>query len=57
MQELLTIGETAKEFRVGIQTMHMWTKGGKIPVVRLGRKLLYKREDVDEFVRQNVKER
>ncbi len=57
MQELLTIGETAKEFRITEQSMRNWTKRGKIPMVRLGRRLLYRREDVDEFIRQNLKER
>jgi excisionase family DNA binding protein len=50
--ELLTVGETAKIFRVTLQTVRNWIEWGKLPAVRVGRRFLVRREHIDALLDQ-----
>jgi excisionase family DNA binding protein len=55
MEELLNLQETAKTLRVSIHTIRSWTFQRKLPVVKLGRRCLYRRKDLENFIECNVK--
>jgi len=54
MTELLDPREAAVAMRCSIHTIRAWTYQRKLPVVRLGRKVLFRREDVENFINKNV---
>jgi len=54
MPELLNLKEGARELKLSIHTLRAWIYQGRIPFVRLGRRVLLRREDVEEFVSKNV---
>lgn len=56
MTELLNLREGAKDLKVSIHTLRSWTYQRRIPFVRLGRRILLRREDVEAFVNKNVVE-
>ena len=51
---LLTAQETADFLRVSIFTIRGWTSQGKFPVVKVGRRALYKREHVELVAREGL---
>jgi excisionase family DNA binding protein len=56
MAELLNLREGAKELKLSIHTLRAWTYQKKIPFVRLGRRVLLRRQDLEELVKKNVVE-
>ena len=56
MSELLNVREGAKELRLSIHTIRAWIYAKRIPHVRLGRRVLLRREDLESFVNKNVVE-
>ncbi len=56
MSELLNLKEGARELKLSIHTLRAWTYQKRIPFVRLGRRVLLRREDLEEFVNRNVVE-
>jgi excisionase family DNA binding protein len=54
--EMMTIEETAKLLRITRQTLYDWTKKKEIPSYKLGRRVLYKREEIDEYLRKQRKQ-
>ncbi len=56
MAELLDLRQSAKELNVSIHTVRAWTYQKRIPFVRLGRRVLLRRQDLEEFVNRNVVE-
>ena len=54
MPELLDLREGAKELKISIHTIRSWIYQKRIPFVRLGRRILLRREDVEDFVKKNV---
>lgn len=54
MSELLTLKEGADQLRLSIHTIRAWVFQKRIPFVRLGRRVLLRREDLEEFVNKNV---
>ncbi len=56
MPELLNIPETADVLRISTHTLRVWTRKKKIPCVRLGRRVLFRKRDVESFIRSNVKQ-
>jgi excisionase family DNA binding protein len=56
MSELLDLREGAKALHVSIYTIRSWTYQKRIPFVRLGRRVLLRREDLENFVNQNLVE-
>jgi excisionase family DNA binding protein len=56
MSNLLTLKEGAEQLRLSIHTVRAWVFQKRIPFVRLGRRILLRREDLEEFVRRNLVE-
>jgi excisionase family DNA binding protein len=56
MPELLTLKEGADQLRLSIHTVRAWIFQKRIPFVRLGRRVLLRREDLEEFVTKNLHE-
>ena len=54
MAELLNMKEGAKELRISIHTLRSWCYQKRIPVVRLGRRVLLRREDLEELVNKHL---
>jgi excisionase family DNA binding protein len=48
--QLLTVPESAEALRVKTVTMRQWIAQGRLPVVRLGRRVLVEREVLEQFV-------
>jgi len=56
MADLVNLKESARELRVSIHTLRAWTHQKRLPFVRLGRRVLLRREDLESFVNKNVVE-
>ncbi|MGO8991200.1 MAG: helix-turn-helix domain-containing protein [bacterium] len=56
MLNLLSLDEARKELKISIHTMRAWTHQGKFPIVKLGRRVLIRREDLEIFVNKSVVE-
>ncbi len=56
MPELLDLKEGAKELKISIHTMRAWIYQKRLPFVHLGRRVLLRREDLEDFVKRNVVE-
>ena len=54
MLDLLNLQEGAKELKISLHTMRAWIFQKRIPFVRLGRRVLLRRSDLEEFVNRNV---
>lgn len=53
MSKYLTIAEVAEELRTPVETVRYWRHVGKGPKSwKLGRRVLYAREDVEAFVEE-----
>ena len=50
---LVSMTQAAQELSVSIHGLRRWVAERKIPVVRLGRRVLIKREDLDRLVEKN----
>ncbi|MBM3811276.1 MAG: helix-turn-helix domain-containing protein [Acidimicrobiia bacterium] len=51
---LMTVEETAAYLRLGPWTIRHWVCQKKIPYVRLGRSVRFRRKDMERFVTQNL---
>ena len=47
---LLDIRNASNELRVGESTLRRWIHQGHVPVVRLGRRVLIRRESLEELI-------
>ena len=47
---LLDVATAARELKSGQSTLRRWIREGKLPVVRLGRRVFIRPETLDEFV-------
>lgn len=56
MLNLMDLKEAAKEMRISIYTIRSWVYQKRLPFVKLGRRVLIRREDLEEFVNRNVVE-
>jgi excisionase family DNA binding protein len=56
MMELLTLIEAARWIRLSPHTLRAWVFQRRIPVVRLGRRVLFRREDVETLVEKSLVE-
>lgn len=52
--ELLNLKEGANGLKVSIHTMRAWVFQKKIPVVRLGRRVLLRRVDLENLIDKNI---
>jgi len=55
MEELLTLTETAKELRISPFTVRAWVFQRRIPSVKLGRRVLFRRVDLENLVARNLR--
>ena len=51
---LMTVDEAASYLRLAPWTLRHWVCQKKIPYVRLGRTVRFRRKDIERFVNQNV---
>ncbi len=56
MPELLSLKEGAMELKLSIHTLRSWVYQKRIPFVRLGRRVLLRRQDLETLVSKNVVE-
>jgi len=54
MLNLLDSKEAAREMKISIHTLRAWTYQKRLPVVKLGRKSLFRREDIESFVSKST---
>lgn len=51
---LLNTAEAAEVLRLGVATLHRWRKSGKgPPYIEMGRKVYYRRADLDRWIRNS----
>jgi excisionase family DNA binding protein len=50
--EFLTIKDTCKILGVTKPTLHIWTKSGKVTGYRISSRIRYKREEIENAVKQ-----
>ena len=50
--ELLTVVETAKVLRISQGTVRAWVLVRKIPYVKLGSRVLFRRAELDAFIQR-----
>jgi excisionase family DNA binding protein len=46
---LLSVKETAIALNVGVSTIRQLIKNGRLPVVRINRRVLIRKKDIDKF--------
>ena len=56
MPDLLSLKEGARELNISIHTLRAWIYQKRVPFVRLGRRVLLRKGDIEEFVNRNVVE-
>jgi excisionase family DNA binding protein len=56
MLNLLSLEDAAREMKVSLFTVRAWRFQKRFPVVKLGRRVLVKREDIENFVARNTVE-
>jgi len=56
MPELLSLKEGAKELKLSIHTLRAWIYQKRLPHVRLGRRVLLRKQDLEELVNKSVVE-
>lgn len=56
MAELVDLRQAAKELSISIHCLRAWTYQKKISFVRLGRRVLLRREDLEGFITKNLHE-
>jgi excisionase family DNA binding protein len=54
--ELLDLREGAKELHLSIHTLRSWIYQKRLPHVRLGRRVLLRKSDLEEFINKGVVE-
>ncbi len=54
MPELLNLKEGAAELKVSVHTVRAWIYQKRIPFVHLGRRVLLRKEDLEELVEKNL---
>jgi len=54
MINLMSLEEVAEQLRLSIHTLRAWKIQRRFPIVKLGRRILVKREDVEALVDENI---
>lgn len=52
-EELLTIERTCELFQISKVTLHKWKKSGRLPYVKVDRKVYFKASDITEFLKDH----
>ena len=53
MKNLYNIEETSKFLRISVSTLYRWVHKKEIPFVKLGGKLLFSQDEVQEYIKKN----
>ena len=56
-EELLTAAETAQLLRIHLVTLYSWVREGRIPSIKLGRKRLFSRREIQAWLEKRVEPR
>lgn len=56
-QELLSTKDVARLFSVSTQTVRAWMRSGQLRFVQINQVIRIRREDVQEFIAKNERER
>ena len=56
MTELMDLREGAKELKLSIHTVRAWIYQKRLPHVRLGRRVLLRKTDLEDLVNKSVVE-
>lgn len=54
MTELMNLREGARELRISIYTLRSWIYQKKLTHVRLGRRVLLRREDIESLISRGL---
>ncbi len=54
MNNLLTIQESASYLRISVSTLYRWVHHKKIKHVKIGSRVLFLRDSLDEFINNNT---
>lgn len=55
MEKLMTIQETAQMLRISPVTLRLWTYQKRVQSVKLGRRVLFRKTDIDNFINANLR--
>lgn len=55
MEKLMTIQETAQMLRISPVTLRLWTYQKRVQSVKLGRRVLFRKTDIDNFINSNLR--
>ena len=55
MNDVLTVSEVAEYLRVNPQTVYRKAKAGELPVVRIGRAIRFRREELEEWMKGPIR--
>jgi excisionase family DNA binding protein len=56
MVELMNLKESSEFLRLSIFTLRAWIYANRIPYVRLGRRILLRRQDLERLIERSVVE-
>ena len=51
---LLSVREASSRLGISVFTLRMWLRQGRLPHIRLGRRVLLRPDDVDAFVLEHL---
>jgi excisionase family DNA binding protein len=54
MLNLMSLDEAAKELKLSVHTLRAWRQQRRFPVVKLGRRVLVRLEDLERMVKKNL---
>ena len=57
MDEIMTIEEVAKYFKLKPQTIYTWAQNGKIPAAKLGKEWRFKKSVIDKWFNQHINQK
>jgi len=52
--ELITVDEAARYLSIGRPTLYHWVSDRKVPFVKMGRLVRFRRRDLDRFIAENL---
>jgi len=55
VDELLSVEEAAKILGISLHTVRAWTFQRRLPVVKLGRRCLYRRQDLEALIEKSLR--
>lgn len=53
-EELLTVHEAANYLRIKPSTLRLWRLQGRLPVVKIGGAIRFRREDLNSFIKESI---